>query len=216
MSDKLEKPLNELLSNTMVDIYVGQDNTRWHLHEKLLCYHSQYFAKIFYNGDSKHSQTKQFGLPDEDDASWQLFVGWLYSRAVRIPDDEKDIGPLLDLALMADKWSIEKLATDVMDAVRTFYHTHETYPGLRRVQYVYGNTEPSSPMRQMMVDSVARYLAISPEIPEYWDKALRHNAELAVDVIRAIHDWHLPSQEIPDARDGSSDARSMKTEENGE
>ena len=44
-----DKPLNELLSTSLVDIYVGQDNTRWTLHEKLLCYHSPFFRARFYN-----------------------------------------------------------------------------------------------------------------------------------------------------------------------
>ncbi|KAI9699367.1 MAG: hypothetical protein M1836_002978 [Candelina mexicana] len=213
-SERPEKPLNELLTNSMVDIYVGPDSSRWHLHEKLLCYHSEFFSKTFY-GDYKSSHTKSFGLPDEDDRSFGLFVGWLYSKNVSVPHEEKEIGPLLDLSLMADKWKIEKLAEDTMEAVRMFYHNNEMYPYLSRVQYIYANTEPESPMRHMMVESVARYLALNKDIPSHWEKALRKNGNLSVDIIKAIHDWHLSSGEIPDPRESSvasEDRRPMKQE----
>ncbi len=102
-----------------------------------------------------------------------------------------------------------------MDAVRAFYHTNETYPYLSRVQYIYANTEPTSPMRHMMVESVARYLALNKEIPQHWERALRKNGNLSVDIIKAIHDWHISSEEIPDPRDSSvapDDRKPMKRE----
>lgn len=189
----------------MVDIYVGQESTHWNLHEKLLCYHSPFFAKTFYDKNYKSSSSKSFGMPDIDDAPFELFVGWLYSRALRYPQEEKDIGPLLDLYLLADKFQISKLAEDVVETVRAFYHNNETYPGLRRVQYVYANTGEDDIMREMMVASVARYLTLSESIPPHWDRALRKNGQLAVDIIRAIQEWHLEGRSVPDARDASMD-----------
>lgn len=196
-----------LLTSSMVDIYVGPESTHWPLHERLLCYHSPFFASIFYdkNSNSRPGQNKSYGLPDEDDYPFELLVGWLYSRAIRKPEDEKDIGPLLDLYLIADKLEMERLCSDVVDSVREFYHSTSTYPGLRRVQYIYSNTSEDNLMREMMVSSVARYLALGDTIPNHWAKALRKNGQLAVDIIRAIQEWHLESRSVPDARDGSVD-----------
>ena len=81
----------------MVDIYVGQENTKWILHEKLLCYRSKFFRNIFY---SKENKNRQFGLPDEEDEPFRLFVGWLYSGHTPTPREEKDLTILLDLYLM--------------------------------------------------------------------------------------------------------------------
>ena len=196
---------NRLLSSTMVDIYVGPDSTHWILHEKLLCYYSPFFRNIFYSKSSSSSSSKSFGLPESDDQPFELLVGWLYSRALRYPNEEKDIGPLLDLYLLADQFEIEKLGDDVVETVRAWYHNNETYPGLRRVQYIYANTDVDNAMREMMVSSVARYLTLADSIPKHWDNALRKNGQLAVDIIRSIQEWHLESRSVPDARDASLD-----------
>src|SRR5256885_15748799 len=115
---------------------------------------------------------------------------------------------------------MEKLASDVVDTVRDFYHQTSTYPGLRRVQYIYSNTSEDNIMREMMVSSIARYLTLSDTIPNHWANALRKNGQLAVDIIRAIQEWHLESRSVPDARDASADrgrtAKGFSTiEENG-
>lgn len=189
----------------MVDIYVGPESTHWVLHEKLLCHHSPFFRSIFYSKKEEAARTKTFGLPETDDAAFELFVGWLYSRALRYPVDEAEIGPLLDLYLLAEKYEVEALGGDVVETVRAWYHNNETYPGLRRVQYVYANTAEDNVMREMMVGAVARYLTLSERIPGHWERALRKNGQLAVDIIRSIQEWHLEGRSVPDAREGSAE-----------
>ncbi|KAL8996185.1 MAG: hypothetical protein Q9169_004251 [Polycauliona sp. 2 TL-2023] len=203
--EKPQKPLHELLSSTLVDLYVGEENNHYPLHEKLLCYHSPFFASLFYNKDNKSSRTKEFGLPEIEDQTFALFVGWLYAKALRGPEEERDVGPLLDLYFLASKLQIEALETDIVETVRAFYHTNESYPGLRRVQYVYANTDEDNVMREMMVGSVARYLTLADSIPEHWAKALKKNGQLSVDIIRSIQEWHLEARQVPDARDASVD-----------
>ena len=189
---------------------MGEENTHWILHERLLCYHSSFFRSIFYSkGES--SSSKSFGLPDSDDTPFELFVGWLYSKALRYPEAEKDIGPLLDLYFLSEQFKIQKLSDDVVETVRAFYHNNETYPGLRRVQYVYANTEEDNQMREMMVNSIARYLTLSDAIPQHWENALKKNGQLSVDIIRSIQQWHLEGRSVPDARDVSQDRGREKT-----
>ncbi|KAF6219825.1 hypothetical protein HO133_003650 [Letharia lupina] len=204
-SEQPEKPLHQLLTTSLVDIYVGSENTDWTIHEKLLCYHSPFFRKIFYGKENRESKTKSYGLPDSDDLPFELFVGWLYSRALRYPEAEKDVGPLLDLYFLSEQFQITKLSDDVVETVRAFYHNNETYPGLRRVQYVYANTSEDNEMREMMVNSVARYLTLSDAIPAHWENALKKNGQLSVDIIRSIQQWHLEGRSVPDARDVSQD-----------
>ena len=186
-------------------MYVGSDNTHWLLHERLLCYHSPFFRRIFYSADFESSKTKAYGLPDADDQPFELFVGWLYSKTVRPPTIEKEIGPLLDLYLLSDKLEIDKLGHDVVEGLRNYYHSEETYPSLRRVQYIYSNTEEDNVMREMMVGSIARQLTLSPKIPAHWENALKNNGQLSVDIIRAIQQWHLEGRTVPDPRDLSQD-----------
>ena len=205
MSSPPEKPLHTLLTSSLVDIYVGPESTHWTLHEKLLCHYSSFFASKFYTKNKPSPSSKSFGLPDEDDNAFELLVGWLYSRALRYPEEEKDIGPLLELYLMSEKFEIHKLSDDVVETVRAFYHNNESYPGLRRVQYIYANTREDNPMREMMVGSIARYLTLNEAIPAHWEQALKRNGQLAVDIIRSIQRWHLEGDSVPDARDASLD-----------
>ncbi|KAF2118811.1 hypothetical protein BDV96DRAFT_596638 [Lophiotrema nucula] len=205
-----EKPLNELLSRSMVDIYVGAENTHWILHEKLLCYHSPFFRRIFY---SKTNTSKSFGLPDEEDAPFKTFIGWLYSSSLPVPREEADLGLSFDLYLMAEKFQIPSLIQDVLQVVREWYKYSDSYPGLRRVQYIYANTEEGSPMRHMLVHAVARLMVLEKGIPKHWDKALRKNGQLAVDIIGAIQAWRLEEDLIPDARDDPAEAEDLMDEE---
>ena len=185
----------------MVDIYVGPENTHWILHEKLLCHRSKFFRNIFYN--KKGPKNTRYGLPDEDDEPFRLFVGWLYSESLPTPTEEKELTPVLDLYLMAEKWEIKKLVVEVLETVRTYYHDTDTWPGLRRVQYIYANTEPESPMRQLLVSCVARMLVVGDSMPAHWEKALRKNGQMAVDIIMCVQKWHIQPESVPDTRHGS-------------
>ncbi|KAF1831996.1 hypothetical protein BDW02DRAFT_24546 [Decorospora gaudefroyi] len=209
MSGTQEKPLNELLSRSMVDIYVGPENTHWILHEKLLCHHSPFFRKVFYGKHSHASKTQSFGLPDEEDAPFKTFVGWLYSSSLPVPREESDLGVCFDLYLMAEKFEIPGLVADVLQVVREWYKYSDTYPGLRRVQYVYANTEHGSPMRHMLVHAVARMMVVEKGMPAHWDKALRKNGQLAVDIIKAIQDWRLDECMVPDSREEPAEAEDL-------
>ncbi|CAD0090382.1 unnamed protein product, partial [Aureobasidium mustum] len=223
-----------MLSHETVDIYVGQENTKWVLHEKLLCHRSKFFRNIFYNKENKNSG--KLGLPDEEDGPFKTFVGWLYSGHTPTPESEKDLTLLLDLYLMAEKWEIRDLTLEVLKSVRNWYKLSDTYPALRRVQYIYANTDLESPMRQLLISAVARNLVTSESgMPPQWDKALRKNGQLAVDIIIAMQKWNLEKDSIPDARqdpvkpiledseqakaqkkDGQQDDEDQSNEQNGE
>jgi len=187
----------------MVDIYVGSANTHWILHEKLLCSKSKFFNSIFYTKQAKSiagNSNKKFGLPDEEDEPFRLFVGWLYSGRVPRPEEEKDIGDLFDLYLMGEKWQITSLVKDVLDTVRKWYRNTDTFPGLRRVQYIYANTDEDSAMRLLLIGAVARMLVLGQNLPAHWERALGKNGKLAVDIIRAVQRWNLNPDDIPDTR----------------
>ncbi|KAI5357993.1 putative BTB/POZ domain-containing protein [Septoria linicola] len=212
--EQRERPLHELLSRDMVDIYVGSENTHWVLHEKLLCHRSRFFRNIFWN-QKNGRKNSVFGLPDEEDGPFKLFVGWLYSESVPAPKEEKDLSPLLDVYLMAEKWEIRRLLQEVMDAVRTFYNDTDSWPSLRRVQYIYSNTEDESPMRKLLVSCVARMLVTSEGVPQHWEHALQKNGQLAVDIIRCVQRWHVDPEKLPDVRRESVQTYIEESQENG-
>lgn len=185
----------------MVDLYVGPENTHWVLHEKLLCARSSHFRSIFYSPTRSPGSAKTYGLPDDDDDAFRAFVGWLYSGVVPAPHQESDLGICFELYLMSEKFGVEGLRTDVLNVVRAWYRDSNTYPGLRRVQYVYANTEEGSEMRGLLVGSIARMLVLgSGGLPKHWDKALRKNGQLAVDILTMTQRWGLEEETVPDVR----------------
>ncbi|KAI9661918.1 MAG: hypothetical protein M1821_009158 [Bathelium mastoideum] len=217
MTESQERPLHELLSHSLVDIYVGASSTRFPLHEKLLCAKSPFFQKIFHSSSSPFStprstskfagKSKSFALPDDDYDAFTTFVGWLYSGSVPKPTSEADLGALFELYLMGEKWAVKSLCAETLARVRDWYRDSDTYPGLRRVQYIYANTVPESPMRRMLVSATARMLVtkdpdVEQPIPMHWDKALRKNGQLAVDLIRMVQEWRIEETKVPDARKG--------------
>jgi len=59
-------------------------------------------------------------------------------------------------------------------------------------------------MRQLLVSCVARMLLLEGEgMPAHWEKALRKNGQLAVDIILTVQKWHFEPQNVPDAREES-------------
>lgn len=190
----------------MVDIYVGPENTHWILHEKLLCHRSRFFRNIFYN--KKGAKNSMYGLPDEEDGPFRYFVGWLYADSLPVIKEEKELAPMFDLYLMGEKWEIKRLIVECLEAVRRWYHDTDTWPGLRRVQYIYSNTEPESAMRQLLVSCVARMLVTSggggmAGMPAHWENALRKNGQLATDIILCVQKWQIDANSVPDEREGS-------------
>ncbi|KAF2810619.1 uncharacterized protein BDZ99DRAFT_441140 [Mytilinidion resinicola] len=222
MGEGKDKPLNELLTPSLVTIKVGPSGTPYALHEALLTARSQFFAKTF----SSSSNDKSYALPDEDPEPFQSFVHWLYSAHTPTPTKEADLDVLYDLYLLGSKLRARALQTQVMAQIKHWYKESDTYPGLRRVQYVYANTEEGSKMREVLVSSVARGLVLrSDGIPQHWDKALRKNGMLAVDLVRAVQSWGLSPERVPDARaeeqgdvkdDGEEEEDEDEDEENTE
>lgn len=187
----------------MVDIYIGPENTHWVLHEKLLCARSKHFRQLFStkHKTGSHRGSKTLHLPEEEESSFGLLVGWLYSGRVPAPSEEGELSDLLELYLVGEKWEMPRLAHAVLDTVRTFYRRTDSFPCLRRVQYVYANTDADhSALRRLMVGSVARMLVLGEAVPAHWERALRKNGPMAFDIIRAVQTWRLEPESIPDAR----------------
>jgi hypothetical protein len=183
----------------MVDLYVGPDHTHWVLHEKLLCARSQTFKQVFAGKRS----SKALLLPDEEPEPFALLVAWLYSGRIPSPTHEDELGALLELHLMAERWSMPALARAVLDVMRDFYRRTDSVPSLRRLQFVYANADvEDSALRQLMVASVARMLVLGERVPLHWERALSRDGPMAVDIIRAVQAWRLEPGSVPDVRRG--------------
>ena len=62
-------------------IFVGPARTKWSLHENLLSATSDFFRTAF-NGGFKESADDTLALPEDDPQAFELFVRWLYGKAL--------------------------------------------------------------------------------------------------------------------------------------
>ncbi|KAF1827504.1 uncharacterized protein K489DRAFT_18459 [Dissoconium aciculare CBS 342.82] len=185
----------------MVDLYVGEKNTHWVLHHKLLCYRSRHFRNLLYDQKKGSNKSDILGLSEVDDTAFELFVGWLYSEKILSPKTEDELTSLFNLYLMGEEWDIKKLVLESLAVVRNWYRDTDTMPTLRRVQYVYKNTVGESPMRKLLVSLVARMLVLGSDFPKHWKNALQSDGQLAVDIIECLQNWRLGPDKVPDPRE---------------
>lgn len=190
-------------SGPLVDIYVGPENTQYEIHEELLCSKSDFFSKMLCTlmASKRPKRQKTLNFPDEEEGPFNMFVSWLYLGQVMPLTEEPDLDELFDLYLMSEKWQIPGLSNDTLECVRRYYRTSNSFPGLRRVQYIYANTSEGSAMRELLVGCVARMLILVDSMPAHWERALKKNGELAVDIIKAMQAWRMESVYVPDVRE---------------
>ena len=53
-------------------------------------------------------------------------------------------------------------------------------------------------------------------MPAHWEKALRKNGQMAVDIIMCVQKWHIEPGSVPDTRHGSMASMVDEAELNGE
>lgn len=73
-----------LFSERIVEVVVGPSETIWRLHENLLSATSDFFKAAF-NSGFKESLEDRILLPEDDPHAFELFVRWLYVRALQGP-----------------------------------------------------------------------------------------------------------------------------------
>jgi hypothetical protein len=198
----------------MVDIYIGPSAAHWVLHSKLLSARSAHFRRAISTA-SKTAGSTTIRLPDDDEAPFALLVGWLYSGRIPAPAHESDVGALLELHLMGERWGMPRLACAALGAVRAFYRRTDSFPSLRRVQYACACSAEDSELRRLMVGSMARMLVLGEgEVPAHWERALRRDGPMAFDVIRAVREWGLEAESVPDVR-WEGEEKSVEVDSNG-
>lgn len=159
-------------------------------------------------------------LPDTDAQAFDLFVRWLYASSLPAARTEDSIGALLDAYFLAQTLQLPGLTSSVLEQIRAWYDASDTVPALRRLQYVYENTPVEDPLRALVLGAVARHLvvaipAVNPTktgFPAHWDKALRRDGRLAVDLLIECQRWRLEEASVPDVRREAGVAQKLITE----
>ena len=122
----------------MVDIYVGPKRKAFRLHEDLLCDRSDYFKATF-QGEFAEAKSKELYLSEDNDASFELFVNWLYGGDLRIgqPSTDEELLAHLGLLALAEKILIEHLGNLATDHIRGYYRDSKARVLARDLTFVF-------------------------------------------------------------------------------
>ena len=186
----------------MVDVFVGTERKKFHLHRDLLCDRSEYFNACF-GGDFKEAKEKELHIPEDNVAGFELFASWLYGAPLKQIEDQDALLPHIALHVLASKLCVERLQNEVMDLIIRFYRVH---PGLVEAQslgYIYENTSEGDPLRVFSVRLLSwtivdtNIMELSPD-----HKIL---LGLAGDFAVDLTSWLIKSSANSKAKSGMSD-----------
>ena len=144
-----------------VTIFVGENNTPFHVHMDRLCEASSYFRAAFL-GNFTESSEKTMQLPDDDEETFELFVDWLYCPRYAILPEVKRDGDVDEedeiflqafrLYVLADKLEIFNLKSLVIEALFADLAVSKKFPYNASVAYAYEHTTQYSGLRKMLAD----------------------------------------------------------------
>lgn len=135
----------------MVDIFVGPNQKKFHLHHDLVCHRSNYFRACF-AGNFKEAQQKKIYLPEDDVESFDLLVGWLYGAPLKKISSKDDLPVYFALAVAADKFCLEHLFNETMDNILRFHRTFPVFIDYQVLSYVFHNIPGEHPILRFLVN----------------------------------------------------------------
>ncbi|KAL9133731.1 MAG: hypothetical protein Q9175_005086 [Cornicularia normoerica] len=136
------------LTIKMVDVFVGAKRKTFRLHEDLLCDRSDYFKATFI-GEFAEAKSKELYLPEDNDASFELFVNWLYGGNIKPPSKDDELQAYFGLLALAEKTLIEHLGNLATDHIRAYYRNSKARVSARDLSFVFEDTMGHHMQRSM-------------------------------------------------------------------
>lgn len=186
---------------------MGASQTTWRLHENLLSSSSDFFRSAFHSG-FKEAREDRLLLPEDDPAAFELFVRWLYARALAASPppgpaqqtqaslfhaSSSSIQTWLRLYALTCKLMVEELENICVGAAWRYYSIGTRRPAIRDVQFIYENTPPGSGMRRLLRERLTlgmfRGRQNNPVTPE-WREVLNETPDLGFDIVSEISGFH--------------------------
>ncbi|KAI9802100.1 MAG: hypothetical protein M1833_002021 [Piccolia ochrophora] len=201
----------ERFTSKPVDVYVGPEQKKYTLHQTVLCSQSGFFRAAF-EGSFREAVEDCIRLPDEDVATFELFIGWLYKGeldgSVTFGKPSKCLidstvfgnpgehfidwavgGKLFALYVMADKFGVRRLHNQIMDVFQAAFIPMGRYPRPSAIRTIYDVTAPGATMRRLITDVFAGDICLDQHIffdrPKYKDY-LDDIPDFAADVMGAV------------------------------
>lgn len=152
-------------------IIVGEDKKVFAVHETLLTHFSEFFRAAL-NGNFKEAMDKRITLEDEDPATFECFVHWLYYQ--KLPDTVLDGNgaPLIDwmsatglnesdflvhVYFLADKYSVRELCNKATTELLNRIRYGCTFPSAKTVLKVFDSFPSESAMPRLLIEAFGMY-----------------------------------------------------------
>lgn len=207
-----ETAVERLFSDRVVTVLVGPSEVQWRLHENLLSGISDFFRSAFNSGFQESIEDK-LTMPEDDPHSFELFVRWLYIRAltpsavsnsttsahVMLGKDFTGgsstacIQDYLKLYVLASKVLVEELENACVDMAHAFYSVGLRRPDVKDVKYVYENTMPGCGMRRLLKERLTMSLFKGKQhnpVTSEWREIMNETPDLGFDVVSEIASYN--------------------------
>jgi hypothetical protein len=181
----------------LLDIYIGPEQRRWSLHERLLCYHSSFFDEGFtLNGEHKRIKDGELYMPDQDPAAFELLIKWLYQGKIEdVSWKPKDVKwdyafTCQKLYLLSEVIGLTELKNRAIDEFRKGCNEARLVPGGEEMEPIYAKTAAGSPFRKLVSKIAARQI-MDPDTrrdANIYRSCFEAHPDFAVDVINEIRD----------------------------
>lgn len=182
---ELTRHRRRLLTEDMVNVYVGSKRKKFHLHKDLVCDRSSFFKKALAGG-FKEQEERAVYLPEDDVGAFVLFVQWIYGVPPRDSTTPAMITSLFALYVLAEKFCIELLKNLSMDMIRTIWSDTACTLSATTIGYVYDNTPETSPMRRFIVNhSLYSLLVRKVGMAKEFLELMKKGGDFAVDFASA-------------------------------
>ncbi|KAL8800501.1 MAG: hypothetical protein Q9182_005137 [Xanthomendoza sp. 2 TL-2023] len=150
------KPLTELLIDQIVILVVGRDLKPYHVHRDLICDRSAHFRAAL-EGQFHEAQTGRLELRDDEEATIELFIRWLYGSINRSILTLKELHHYVSLMCFARRILLTELHNDCMDSIRQHFRL--------QAQQKQQMEDDESEVERVSVQDVAMAYAALPELP---------------------------------------------------
>ena len=120
-------------------------------------FYSDYFSAAF-NGSFKEAAEQKLPLPNERVELFEIFNGFLYTTEIRsiqgVEGPDLRWGTIIDLWVFGDKYLVPALQNVALDSFQAKYRQVKQIP-INQLNAIYENTLPESPLRKVIIDTVA-------------------------------------------------------------
>lgn len=148
-------------ASSTISLVVGANRQRFEVQEDIICSRCPFFLNAF-TGNFIESKTKTFTFPDDDPDQFAELCKWLESNSLYDVQAKPTWIWLARTWLFGDKYHIDELQNEVIDAIHTKFAAHEEGVNIsfEALDYVAETTFPRSPLRRIFADMLTNGISL--------------------------------------------------------